>query len=108
MHDVDVSPFGMQVFGDEAPVAMLRRRLTAEQDGRYPEEVATDGLLDLALNHQGSEPLLVVCPAALTLLEVVQKLLRGREQWLVQILRLADLAEKVCQVVLFREPCELR
>lgn len=88
-------------------MAVFRRWLAAEQDGRRDEQFATDCVLDLTLGHQCVEAPLVVVPVALALLVLIQKLLSGREQRLVNVVRLAYLTKKVREIVPFRETGEL-
>lgn len=88
-------------------MAVFRRWLTAEQHSRRVEQFATDSVFHLTLRHQRIEAPLIVRPVTLALLVLIQKLLSGREQRLVNVVRLAYLTKKVREIVPFRETGEL-
>src|SRR5581483_2805925 len=93
---------------DEAAVALVRLVLAAQERGGHREERARDALLHLALRHESEEAALVVRPRGALLLVGIEELLRGRQERLVDVLGAADLAQEVAQVVLLREPGQLR
>jgi hypothetical protein len=87
---------------------MLRRRLTAQQDGAAGEQGPIQPLLDLPLGHEGQEPLLVLFPGALGFLVGVQQCLSRGEKRFVDVLGPADFSQEKREVVPFREPRQLR
>src|SRR5579862_7324795 len=108
MHGAHIAPVLPQIFEHQAPVAVLRRRLTAQQHRRHSEEAPVDALLHAPLGQQRQKAALVRLPTAVALLVGVEELRRGREQRLMVVVRIADRAQKVHQVVALGEPRELR
>ena len=108
MDDAQVAPFGLEIFEDETAVAMIGTGFTTEQHDWHGKEARADTLFDLALGHQRQKASLVVLPASLALPVGVEHDLCGREQWLVDVLGAAELAEEVCQIIALGEAGELR
>src|SRR5262249_53195319 len=108
MNDLDVSPTLAQILGDQAAVAAIRFRLAAEQDRGPVEQAPVERVLDTTLLHQPQELRLVILPASLTLLVVVQNGLSGREPRLMHVSGATDFLEKEARVLLLVEARQLR
>lgn len=89
-------------------MTVLGGGLAAEQHGGDVEEAAVEPFFDFALAHEGQEAPLVLLPIALALPVLIKKVLRGGEQWLVQVVGGAQLAQEVGEVVALGEAGELR
>src|SRR2546423_3143442 len=87
---------------------MLRRGLAAQKDRRHREESGAELLFDLALGHEFQEAPLVVLPAPLAFLVVVEHVLGRRKQGLVAILGAANLVQEEGEVVTLGKPGQLR
>ena len=107
VHDLHAAPLFVEVFGDEAAVAMLGCLFTAEQAGAV-EELRRYGLLDAPFHHQQSELLFVQLPIAFLLLEGIENRFGRRELGEVDIVHGADGLHEVTQVVALAEAGELR
>jgi hypothetical protein len=88
-------------------MAILRRRLAAQQHRRRGEQRFIDILLDLALGHQVEELLLVFLPASFRFLVGVEHFLRRGQERLMHVLGAAHLAQEELQVVALGEAGEL-
>ena len=108
MRGSEVAPFALQVFHNQAAMAMLRRGFAAKQHGRHAKEAAIDPIFDAPLGHQRKKTLLVVGPGSFFLLVGVQQLLRGRQERLMDVVGGTDLLKKELQVVALAEAGELR
>jgi hypothetical protein len=108
MDDVEASPVLLEVLQDEPAMAVLGCGLAAEQDRRHSEERGVKPLFDAACAHQGEELTLVVVPTAFLLPVGVQHGLFGRQQRLVDVLGVEQLAQEVGQVLALGEGSELR
>src|SRR6266849_10049973 len=95
-----VAPFPSELLEDQPSVAVFGRRLAAEQGGGRLEHPPVDLVLDLPLLHELQEATLVVLPAPLPLLVIVEQVLRRREQGLVEVLGAAYLLQEVAEVLL--------
>src|SRR5439155_20679122 len=107
MNDLDVSPPLAQIFGYPAAVAAVRFRLAAQQNSGPVEQALVERVLDAALLHQPQELLLVILPASLALLVVVQNGLSGREPRLMHVFGAANFLEEEAQVLFLRKARQL-
>src|SRR5688500_17612582 len=103
MLDRDAAPTLVQIVGADAPVALVRLVLAAQQ-ARAIEQLRRERLLDPALRQQAAKCALVCRPAALLPPVIVEHGLRRRELESVQVVRIADRPREVTQVVPLREP----
>ena len=103
-----ITPLSLEIFEHQAAVAMLSRRLATQQNSRRGEELWMHVIFDAPLRHQRDKALLIVVPAAPALAISVQQFLRRRQKRLVQILHVADGAQKIGEIVALREPGKLR
>ena len=103
-----ITPLPLEIFEHQAAVAMLSRRLATQQNSRRGEELWMHVIFDAPLRHQRDKALLIVVPAAPALAISVQQFLRRRQKRLVQILHVADGAQKIGEIVALREPGKLR
>ena len=103
-----ITPLPLEIFEHQAAVAMLSRRLATQQNSRRGEELWMHVIFDAPLRHQRKKALFVGVPAAFALAISVQQFLRRRQKRLVQILHVADGAQKIGEIVALREPGKLR
>src|SRR5882762_7037363 len=108
MNDRQVSPPGAQILGDKAAMAAVRFRLAAQKNSGPIQQIAAEGMLDAALLHQPQESRLVLLPASLALLVIVEKRLRGRQKRLMDVFGAADCFEEEAQVFFLRKTGQLR
>lgn len=78
---------------------MFGRGLTAEQNGRYIEEIAAHARLYTTFAHKFNETAFIVCPTAPPLFVLVQHLLGWGQQRLVDVFRVTQLAQKVGEII---------
>src|SRR6266516_5973604 len=107
MNDVDAAPALSQIFEDQPAMTHLRGGFAAKQHSGRGEERAVELVADVALPHEIQEARFVLRPRSFVLLVVVQHLLGGRQQRLVDILRATDFAEEITQVLAFRKSRQL-
>lgn len=108
MGNGQVAPVVAQVFSDQPAVAMLGRRLAAQQHRRDGKQTAVDALLDASLAHQGKKATFIRLPAPFLLLVLVKQILRRRKQRFMLVVRVTDHAQKVSKVVALGEASQLR
>lgn len=108
MCDPQVAPALLEILQHQAAVTPFGRRLATEQDRGDVEQVAIKPLLDTPLAHQIEETALVLLPAALLLAVCVEQRLCRRQQRLVEVLRAAELAQEVGEVLALGKARELR
>jgi hypothetical protein len=106
--DLNVRPFLLEVFGDQAAVTVFGCFFAAEQAGAV-EQILGEFLLDDSRLQQRQEQLFVVCPRALFLFIGVEHFLRGGQQvWFMTVVDVADSLAEVTQVFFFCETGKLR
>ena len=105
--DGQATPLLLKVLDHEAPMAVLRLGLAAQEHTRDGEQVPRHGVLHLPVRHQREELPFVVAPRALVLLQAIEHLLSRSQKGLVDVLRLAELTEEVGEVLLLREAGKL-
>jgi hypothetical protein len=89
MNGLDAAPLPIQVFQDQAPVAVFGRGLAAQQHRGNVEEVSVQLFLDPALAQEIQERTLVGWPTS-TIPVGVEDLARRGERGLVDVLRVAE------------------
>jgi len=107
MYDIDVAPFGLEIFRHKPAMAVLGRRLATQQYSRCREQGSVDVLIHLALVHEPQEVAGIVVPACAVFLVISQNLLSGGEQRFMEIVRAAYLFQEEWEVGAFGENCEL-
>lgn len=107
MHDLQVTPAGLQVFSNQSPVAMFRSRLTAEKASTI-NEIFRNLFLNLSPSHQVHELLFIASPVPPVFLIFVEKFFGWREVRPMNIVNAVDLTKKKAQIIFLRKPCELR
>ena len=108
MYRLHIGPFALQVFDDESAVAVVGRRLAAQQGRRDIEQVGIEFGLDAALLDEVEEQRGVHVPASLLFFVGVEHLLRRREADFVQVLGPAQFLQEEGQIVPFGEGRQLR
>lgn len=107
MSNRGIAPVVAQVFCDQPAVTVFGRRLAAQQHGWDGKLAAINALFDAPLAHQGEKLALIGLPASFPLLEVIEHLLGRSQQRLVLVLRVADQAQKVREIVALGEASQL-
>lgn len=107
MDNFNPTPMVFQVLCDQPSMAAVRFILAAEQASVF-DDLFRNGFFNLPLMHQRNESVLIGRPIATSFPVVVQQLLRRRQFWDVNVIHLAEFAEKIREVVLLRETGKLR
>jgi hypothetical protein len=97
-HFQDTSPFVVEVFTNEAPVAVMRCGFRTKE-ARAIEYLGGKAILDLAFRHKAKEALLIRTPVAFFFLISLEHLVGWSQQWLVHILDVSDSPKKKGEIV---------
>jgi len=108
MYDADRRPVCGKILGHQAAMAAVRLGLAAQQNGGKLKQRTIQLRLDLACPQQLKEALLVRRPIAAAFPVLVEHLLLGCEQRLVEVVGAAQLPQKEWQILLLGEAGELR
>ena len=103
----NAAPFGVKVFGDEPPVAVMRQMFAAKQT-TVVEQIRSDCLFHLPPGQQIQKLFFVNFPIAFAFFIRTEDVLSGSEFGQVNIPDASDFPEEVGQIFLFREAGQLR
>ena len=106
MHDLQVTPAGLQVFSNQPPVAVFRSRLTTEKATTI-NEIFRNLFLNFSPSHQVHELPFIASPVPPVFLVFVEDLFGWREVRPMNIVNAVDLAKEEAQIIFLRKPCEL-
>lgn len=106
MLDFDSAPFGLQIFGDQAAVAVVGLVFAAEE-APMVHNFAGDVFFDFTDMHEREEFPFVLCPVATVFSVGVEHLLRGREDGEVDVAGVEDVFKKIFQIAHLAEAGEV-
>jgi hypothetical protein len=107
MNHVEVAPVPSEILKREATVAMLRRRIAAEEGGWDVEQSPVNVAFYSPRCHQLEKPLFVLMPLQFFLAITGEQVRCRSQRGLVEIFYAADFPQKIPEIVSFREPGEL-
>ncbi len=108
MHNSHVGPLALQILDDQAAMAVLGGRFTAQQYAGGRKLLRVEFLFDLTFFHQLQELGFVYAPVPFVFFKGIQDILRGGQQRFMHIIGVAQFAQEEGQVIAFGEGGQLR